>query len=113
MPNDTTVALILTTEADQETAALLARTLVEQRVAACVTATVVRSTYRWEGRIEEGGEVQLLVKTTVTGVDRAVRAIEESHSYDVPEIVVLEGRAASAYGSWVAQEVAGSGPSGA
>ena len=45
------------------------------------------SRYRWEGRIDEGTEVLLLMKTTAAARESLRRRIGEIHSYDVPEVL--------------------------
>ena len=99
------VAIVMTTEASGDIARSLARTLVERRVAACASFCEVESVYRWNGDIVEDGEVQLTIKTSPTSVDGLVAAIAELHSYDVPEILVLEAHAAASYAAWVSGEV--------
>jgi periplasmic divalent cation tolerance protein len=99
------VVLVLTTEGDHERASALARALVDRRLAACVTMHEIRSVYRWEGSVVDGGEIQVVAKATRASVPALCRAITELHSYDLPELVVLEGRASAAYRQWVADEV--------
>ena len=68
---------------------MIAAALVEARLAACVQVVgPVRSTYRWEGRVESAEEWLCLAKTTAGLVDRAVDEIGRRHSYDTPEITV-------------------------
>lgn len=69
----------------------IATALVEEGLAACVNVLpAVTSYYVWEGRMQEDGETTLLIKTS----DEQVRAMSERihhlHSYDTPEIVVLD-----------------------
>ena len=106
MSHESTLALILTTEADTEAASALARHLVDGGLAACVTLYEVRSTYTWDGAVTEAAEAQLVIKTTRDGVPAAVNAIGAAHSYELPEIVVLDAHASEAYGTWVAGAVA-------
>ena len=47
----------------EEGAREFARRLVELRVAACCNLVPVTSVYRWQGQVEEDGEVLLVVKT--------------------------------------------------
>jgi periplasmic divalent cation tolerance protein len=67
-----------------------ARALVEQRLAACVNILPgMISHYRWEGAIERGEEVVMLIKTRAS-LAEAVRAeVKLRHSYTTPAIVVL------------------------
>ena len=102
---DDSVVLVLTTERDGECAEALARAIIERRVGACVTTHEIRSMYRWEGEIVEGREIQLVVKTTGRSLPGLRKVIDEVHSYDLPEIVVLEGVATTAYAQWVGGEV--------
>ena len=97
--------VVLTTEGDREAAHRLASALVEARVAACVGMYPIDSIYRWEGAVREEREVQLVIKTTPGAVDGLVTAIAEHHSYDVPEVVVLDARTSAGYGAWMHGEV--------
>ena len=86
-----------------EEARRIARLAVEERLAACVNILgPCRSIYRWQGRIEEAGEVAAIFKT---GADRAGALLERIaalHSYDVPAAVVWPiADALDAYAEWV------------
>lgn len=84
------VALLLCTAPDDAVARKLARGLVEARLAACVSLLPgVRSTYRWNGAIEEATEVQLLVKTTRFRAEAAMDHLRAHHPYEVPEILLI------------------------
>jgi periplasmic divalent cation tolerance protein len=81
--------------------------LVAERLAACVNILPgVTSVYRWQGDIEEDTEDTLLIKTRTDGVSALSDRIRELHSYDTPEIVVLEVDAAASdprYVAWVCE----------
>lgn len=82
--------LILTNLPDGKAASELARQLVEQRLAACVSILpAMRSIYRWQGSIEEAGEVALLIKTVRPRYAELEAAIRAAHPYDVPEIIAV------------------------
>ncbi len=66
-----------------------ARLLVERGVAACVNRVPVASVFRWQGAIEEGGEVLLVVKTARERLEALERLLASAHPYDVPELVAL------------------------
>ena len=85
----------------------LARVLVELRLAACVQVVPgVRSTYRWERRIETADEMRLDAKTTAACQAALIAAIRERHPYDVPEIVALPVVGGDpAYLDWVRAQV--------
>ncbi len=106
----TDVRLVLVT-APVEEAPGLARRLVEERLAACVNLLPpVDSIYRWEGRVEEGRERLLVIKTTRARVGELRSRVETLHPYEVPEFVVVPVEGGSdAYLGWVAAETAGTG----
>lgn len=101
MSDSASPLLVLMTASEAE-AANLARTLVEERLAACVNTAPVSSTYRWEGKVTEDREVLLIAKTITARVDALEKRVQELHSYDVPEFLVLEPTAvADTYLSWL------------
>jgi periplasmic divalent cation tolerance protein len=88
--------IVLSTAGSQEEAARISRELVERRLAACVNRMPgVTSVYRWQGAIEEGAEVLLIIKTSVEKLPALETALCELHSYEVPEFVVLQVEAGS------------------
>lgn len=80
---------IYITASDEAEAREIGRTLVEEKLAACVNIHPIQSIYRWEGEIEEAGEVAMLVKTRTELVDKVIKRVKELHSYEVPCIVSL------------------------
>lgn len=99
------VRLFLVTAPEQE-AHELARALVDERLAACGNVIPgVRSVYRWEGAVEEAEEALLVLKTTRNLEGALLRRLPELHSYDVPEILVVEVQGGHPpYLAWVARE---------
>ena len=99
--------LILTTASSKDEARKIGRTLVERLLAACVSIVPqVDSIYHWEGEIEEAEEWLLIVKTTRGAFERVRDAINELHSYDVPEcICVTIDEGSTEYLSWMGQSV--------
>lgn len=84
----------------------LARGLVEARMAACVQQLPgVRSTYRWQGRLEQSDEVLLLAKTVTDRVGPAIAWLRSRHPYELPEILAVEaGVGLDVYLQWLWQE---------
>ena len=67
------------------------RALVERRLCACVNILPgMVSYYWWQGTIERGDEVVMIIKTRA-GLAEAVRAAvrQEMHSYTTPAILVI------------------------
>jgi periplasmic divalent cation tolerance protein len=97
---ETTVVLVVTTEADEPRALALARALLERRLVACVSLRPVRSLYRWQGRIEDSQEVELLLKTTPGRLAELEIAVHQLHSYDTPEWLCWSAVAGGDYAAW-------------
>ncbi len=99
--------LVLTTVASEEEARKIAGALVDRRLAACVNIIPrVASIYQWAGKMEESQECLLLIKTTAAVFDDLREAIQELHSYDLPECISLaieDGSAA--YLDWITESV--------
>jgi periplasmic divalent cation tolerance protein len=91
----------------------LARLIVEERLAACVNMSLVRSTFLWEGKVNEEAEDLLIIKTEDLMVNDLAARIREVHPYELPEIIVLpviggdEG-----YLDWISESVKKSSGSG-
>jgi periplasmic divalent cation tolerance protein len=82
------------------------RTIVERRLAACVNILPgMVSHYWWEGRLERGEEVVMIIKTRAALAERVSAAVKELHSYTTPAIVVLPIESIDvAYHAWLATE---------
>jgi periplasmic divalent cation tolerance protein len=82
--------LVLTTLPADADAAAFARRLVDLRLAACVNILpAMESVYRWEGKIEEDTERQLIIKTASEHVQALWEGVRVLHPYDIPEFIVL------------------------
>ena len=66
------------------------RALVEQRLAACfkILPNMV-SLYWWEGKIDRGEEVVMIVKTRASLAGAVEAAVKKMHSYTTPAILVI------------------------
>lgn len=98
-----TARIVMTTVVSPEEAARLGRTLVEERLAACATLLPpIHSIYRWQGKIESSVETLLLLKTDVSQLPTLEARLQELHSYQTPEFLVLEIEAGShTYLEWL------------
>jgi periplasmic divalent cation tolerance protein len=89
-------------------ASQLARSIVMDGVAACVNiGPAVESVYRWQGKIETGQEVLLLIKTTRAQFPALRELIVKLHGYDTPEVMavpVADGLAK--YLAWLGASIA-------
>jgi periplasmic divalent cation tolerance protein len=66
------------------------RALLERRLAACVNILPgMISHYWWQGAIERGEEVVMIVKTRASLAEDVRAAVKEMHAYTTPAILVL------------------------
>src|ERR1700758_525207 len=66
------------------------RTLGERRLCACVNILPgMVSLYWWQGAIERGEEVVMIIKTRAALADAVRAAVRQLHSYTTPAILVL------------------------
>jgi periplasmic divalent cation tolerance protein len=67
----------------------------------------MRSTYRWQGEIEQADEWLCLAKTTTERFDELAADLAELHPYETPEIIatpIVGGHAD--YLGWISAETA-------
>jgi periplasmic divalent cation tolerance protein len=103
----TDLILVLTTVPEDEAEAL-ARTLVEERLAACVNIHApMTSLYWWKGSIERDGESQLVIKTTRARLEALTARINQLHTYELPELLIVPvAWGSQGYLDWVRESVA-------
>lgn len=92
--------------ANEEEGEKVVRNLLDERLIACASLIPqVKSLYRWDGKIEEGCEVKVILKTKPQHFDAILSTIESLGSYDVPELAQVEPTKVNpAYLSWLDQE---------
>ena len=98
--------VVVTSVGTEEQALDVAHALVRGRHAACVNIVPnIHSVYRWKGRVENSGEVPVLIKTRSARYEEVEAAIRELHPYELPEIVAVPAtRGLEDYLQWVADE---------
>ncbi|MGS0536842.1 divalent-cation tolerance protein CutA [Pseudoalteromonas sp. SaAl2] len=95
--------LVFTTCADASEARAMAEQLVSQKLAACVSILPnVESVYMWEGEVTQATECKLLIKTKSEKMNLVIQTIKQLHSYEVPEIQVVDVSTGNlAYFNWM------------
>ena len=89
-PMSTETLILLCTCPDEAVAADLSRHIVEQGLAACVNRfSGVTSVYKWDGEMQEGTEVQLVIKTSESAAGRLIEELNKLHPYELPEIIAV------------------------
>jgi len=88
------------------------RALVERRLAACVNILPgMISHYRWEGKVERGEEVVMIIKTRASLAAVVSDAVKDLHSYSTPAILVIPLESVEeTYLGWLMTETEGAVP---
>ena len=102
--------MVLVTAPDTEAARKLAHACLESRAAACVNIVPgLESHYWWQGKIDRGDELLLLIKTTSDRLTALERCVLANHPYDTPEFIVLPIASGNdRYLKWISDSVADS-----
>lgn len=110
-PQDTDDApySVYVTTASEAEAEVIARAVLEARLVACANILGrCRSLYWWDGKIQDEGEVVVLLKTRKGQMVKLIERIKSVHSYDVPCITawpIVDGN--PDYLDWLAKESSG------
>lgn len=82
--------MIYVTCENRDEAIKIAKNVVTNRLAACANILgEMTSVYWWQGKVEEGQEVALILKTRADLVEKVTEKIKELHSYECPCVVAL------------------------
>jgi len=84
------------------------RALVEARLAACVNCLPgMISVYRWQGAVERGQEVVMIVKTRASLAARVMESVKATHPFETPALLVLPVESVDEpYRAWLLAETA-------
>lgn len=98
-------ALVLVTSPNLKTARRLAQCALKARLIACANLVPkIESHYRWQGKLESGAEVLLILKTRRTNLRKLEALLLAEHPYDTPEFIVLVLHSGSEkYLAWLAE----------
>ena len=97
--------LIYTTCKDKKEAEKIAMHLLKKRVVACANMFPIQSMYWWSYKIVNDAEYAILAKTNSKNFKKAAAEVKKIHSYKVPCILKIEGKANKEYENWVGKEV--------
>ena len=100
-------AIVLITAPDLKTARKLAQAALRAKLIACANLVPkIESHYWWQGKIESGSEVLIVMKTTRGQLGKLEKLILAKHPYDTPEFLVLPLKAGNArYLKWINESV--------
>ena len=90
------------------------RALVERRLCACVNILPgMVSLYWWQGSVERGDEIVMIIKTRSSLAEAVGAAVRQMHSYTTPAILVLPIESADPdYHAWIVAETQPAGNQG-
>lgn len=84
------LSVVLVTAPDLKTARRLARAALKAKLVACVNLVPrIESHYWWQGKMERGNEVLMILKTTRPTLPALEKLILKLHPYDTAEFIVL------------------------
>ena len=84
------VILAFTTCPDETSGQHIAAALVQERLAACVNrVSGLRSTYFWDGRLQDEAEILLIIKTTAARLEPLRMRLGTLHPYELPELLAI------------------------
>lgn len=100
-------SMVLVTAPDLKTARRLAKAALTRRLIACANLIPkLESHYWWQGKIENGDEVLMLLKTTASKLGALEKLIVAEHPYDTPEFIAIPiGQGSKRYLDWIAESV--------
>jgi len=102
------LSVIFTTTATLEDAKRISRALVARGLVACGSILPnVTSLYKWKGVEEESSECLVMLKTRTALAQEVMKELRKLHTYEVPEMIVLDASAAfKPYAAWVKEVTA-------
>lgn len=100
-------SIVLVTAPDLKTARMLAKAALNKRLIACANLIPkLESHYWWQGKIETGSEVLMVLKTRSSKLAVLEKLIVGEHPYDTPEFIVVPvTRGSQRYLDWITTSV--------
>ena len=104
--NDDRAVFVYTTYPSLVEAERIGKAVLERRLAACVNILPgMISHYWWQGTLERGEEVVMIIKTRASLAEAVRQAVKERHSYTTPAILVIPLESVDqAYLGWILGE---------
>ena len=90
MSSQKSYSIVLVTAPDLKTARRLAKAALTRHLIACANLIPkLESHYWWQGKIETGSEVLMLLKTRSSKLSALEKLILAEHPYDTPEFIAV------------------------
>ena len=84
------LVIIVSTYPTKKSISKIANELVKNKTVACVNISKISSVYSWKNKVENTSEYLAIFKTITKNKTVLKKKIEETHPYDVPEIVEID-----------------------
>jgi len=99
--------LIYSTTDSREEARTIGNELVKNKIAACVNIIPnVESIYNWQNELHQDSEFLLIIKTDAKFKNDIQNMFEKIHSYDLPELIMINIQDSSAhYLRWMQENI--------
>jgi len=95
-------SVVITTCSNDEEVRKITSALLEKKIAACIQAFPISSYYTWKGEVCNENEIALLIKCNQNHYAEIETVILKTHSYDLPEIILLPiNNGLDKYLSWI------------
>lgn len=83
--------MVFVTCPNNKVAENIANILLKKKLAACVNIIPkIKSLYWWEGKVEKGNEILIIIKTKSELFKKVENEVKRNHPYKVPEIVSVK-----------------------
>ena len=84
------LVIIVSTYPTKKSISKIANELVKNKTVVCVNISKISSVYSWKNKVENTSEYLAIFKTITKNKTVLKKKIEETHPYDVPEIVEID-----------------------
>lgn len=100
--------MVYVTAPSHDVAVVLAQKVVGERLAACANILgPITSVYWWDGKLNQDGEVAMVLKTTAGHVAALTARLRQLHPYECPCIVAIPIEGGNPdFLAWIAAETA-------
>lgn len=93
------------TASNEEEAEKISAHLLQKRLVACVNYFPIKSSYWWNGKIENDSEYALICKSREDLAEQLISEVRQVHSYDVPVIDIIPvGKGYKELDDWLIKE---------
>lgn len=100
-----TFSFLYVTVGTEPEARKIAQFLLRKKLIACANIFPIFSLYWWKGKIQEGPEVVVILKTLPNKVKTVQQEIKNIHPYSIPCITEISVKPDEKYGQWLREQV--------